>query len=283
MLQTTTFVGRLYSQLYALALNALNPRIQLATLTLFTLLQKSPALVRVANSVKSSIDPATRMLQKATFAAASLGATHALSGSSPANYSISFNGDSSSNIQTFSAEIDPAISNTLAFGLTSVLAGSRNPRSWSVTGTVPSGIVIEGLSGTNRIPLNEQNIFNARNGIVSGTPTQSGTFVLDLKPWEGLDATQRTADALQLTLNITPIELVDPIAKIENQRERFVIRWTITNSQNYVLQSSDNPLDEQSWTPFQATIETEGDQQTATVEKGDLSDNVLLRVLSTPK
>lgn len=274
---------RLFARITTLTRHAINPRVQLATLTLLTVLQKSPAIVRVTNGLKTSIEPATRILQKITLAAASLGTTHALSGSSPAAYSVSFNGDASSNLQTFAANIEPTLDNTLAFGLTSVNAGSRNPRSWSVSGQIPQGIVIEGISNGSRVPLNAQNIFNARNGIVSGTPNQSGTFVLELKPWEGANATQRTADALQLTLTITPRELLTPTATIEDQQDRFIITWSITTFQNYQLQSSDNPLDDQSWTPFPAPIETAGEQQTATLEKANVPEGVLIRVASTPK
>lgn len=282
MLQTTP-VSRLYAYIAQLSQNLLNPRFQLATLTLFALLQKSPALFRVANTLKTSIDPATRILQKVTLAAASLGTTHALSGSSPANYSVSLNTVSSSGLQSFEAELNPSSESTIVFLLGSVLAGTRNPRSWSVTGTIPEGITVEGVSNGNRIPLNAQNVFNAPSGVISGAPTQSGTFVLDLKPWEGRNATQRTADALQLTLTITPLELIDPVATIENQETQFIITWSIAPLQNYELQFSDNPLDDQSWTPFPATIQTASETQTATLPKETLPDGVLIRVASTPK
>ncbi|MBK1880213.1 hypothetical protein [Pelagicoccus mobilis] len=259
-----------------------HPRTQLATLTLFAILQKSPALVRVFNGLKFSIEPATRILQKLSLTAASLGSHHALSAASPANYSTTTSDEqNSANLQSQELSIDAQEEFFIIFGLTSVSAGNRNPKSWEVTGTIPPGMKVEGVSGSLRVPTNEQGVFNARTGIVTGTPTTGGEYQLHLRPWENENKGGRTADPFLLTLKIIPKELVATEASIQETSESFTIEWTIAPGQQYEIQASDTPWDEQSWTTLQTAIETIGDKQSATLNKEIFPPTLLIRVATS--
>jgi len=249
-----------------IALCIINPRTQLATLTLFAILQKSPALARVFNGLKFSVEPATRILQKLAVTAASLGSYQALSGATTAIYDTTPNAP-------FAFDIGDTV--TIAFGVSNTAA---NASSWSVGGNLPPGLTI---SGTQGAPLSNQGVFNNRFGQITGSPTQAGTFTFSIKPWSNLNGRGHTAEALEMTITVNAPPLVSPKANMTSAPNSFTITWSTQPNQDYQIQISDNPLDEQSWTPFQASIETDGDQQSVTLEKASLPTPLLLRIATS--
>ncbi len=259
------------------------PRTQLAIVTLFAVLQKSPAILRSFNSVKYSVEPATRILQKLTLAAASLGSYHALSGATIADFTASTGGSPETDLQSFNVSIPGGENFQLVFSLQKVDGEGRTPGSWSVEGTPPEGMIVQGFRGLNTFPLNNQNYFNAPNGTILGTPTESGTFELRFKPWEDPDKDGRSAEPFLITLTVTGINPPAPIApeaSIQDQTGTFLISWSAEEGQTYELQSSVNPLDETSWAPFPANIKTESGKQSVTLEKSTVPATLILRVAS---
>lgn len=259
------------------------PRAQLAVVTLFTVLQKSPAILRSVNSLKFSVEPATRILQKVALAAASLSSHHALSGATIADFTASTGGAPETDLQSFNISIPGGEAFQLVFSLQKVDGEGRTPGSWSVEGAPPEGMIVQGFRGQNTFPLNSQNYFNAPNGTILGTPTENGTFELRFKPWEDANKDGRTAEPFLITLTVTGIDAPTPqapTASIQDQTGSFLITWSTEEGQTYELQSSVNPLDDSSWSPFPASIETESGKQSVTLEKSTVPATLILRVAS---
>lgn len=260
----------------------LNPRIQLAGVTLFVLLQRSPAVMRVVNGLKVSVEPATRILQKTTIAAASLGSHHALSGATIADYTASTGGSPDTNLQSFNLTVASGEAFQIVFSLQKVDGEGRTPGSWSLSNPVqplPEGVLVRGFRGLTNFPLNNQNYFNAPNGTILGTPTQSGTFELRLKPWEDPDKGGRSAEPFLIRLTVEGSEPpIPPKASIQIQPTHITITWSKEDGQTYELQTSDSPLDTASWTNFPVSIKTSGAQQSATIEKSQVPKTLLIRV-----
>lgn len=246
-----------------------SPRTQVSTLALLGLLQKSPALLRVAEQAKHSVEPATRILQKLTLAAASLGSCHALSGATTAVYSTSPE-------PPFQFETGDSV--TIAFGVSNTDAPAR---SWSVTGNLPPGLTVTGTQGQ---PLSSSGVFNAQFGQITGSPSQAGVYTFFLQPWKERNGAGNTAEALEVSFTITATpapEPIAPVASIHIEPASFLVSWSIKNGQSYRLQSSSNPLNPDSWSDFPAAIQTEGNSQSATLAKDSLPSPLFLRVATS--
>ncbi|MBD5779100.1 hypothetical protein IEN85_06315 [Pelagicoccus sp. NFK12] len=242
------------------------PRAQLAIASLLALLQKSPAIVRSASSLFTTVEPATRILQKLGLTAASLSSYHALSGATTAVYSTSPD-------PPFAFETGESV--TLVFGVSNTMAEAQ---SWSVSGNVPPGLTISGTLGE---PLSSNGVFNAQFGQVFGTPTQVGIYTFFLKPWKERNAGGETAEAFEVTITVKSTPAIPPeipSVSIATAPEHFTVTWTTKAGQSYQLQRSDNPLDPASWTPFPVDIQTDSDRQVAIIQKTDMPTPLLLRV-----
>lgn len=261
-----TPIRRLGRQLQFASLRLANPRTQLATLTLLAVLQKSPALLRLFNGAKHSVEPATRILQKLALTTASLGSYHALSGATTAVYDTDPEGP-------FAFDIGEEV--TILFGVSNTM---EEASSWTVSGNVPPGLVVSGAQGAQQ---NNQGIFNERFGKIAGAPTQPGTYDFSVQPWQRTNARGNTAEAFQITITVNAPPLVAPKAQISTTPTDIIVAWTTRSGQSYHLQSTNNPLDENSWSPFPATIKSDGDLQTVSLPKSSLPRPLILRVASS--
>lgn len=197
--QIAGFGRRSKARFYWAAGRFLNVRTQMATLALVAVLQKSPAMVRVFNAVKHSIEPATRIFQKAIVTAAALGSYHAVSGATTATYTTTVSMPLALNVgEEF----------VMAFGVSNTMTAAQ---SWSVTGDIPPGLIVGGLvSG----PMNGQGVFNDQFGTISGAPTQAGSYTLFVKPWNRRDAQGNTAEALQIDVTVNGAASSPPIVAV---------------------------------------------------------------------
>lgn len=140
---------------------------------LIALLQRTPVL-RVATVAEERLaaSPLGSVLRSAFAATASLGALHTLAGATQL---------AASTASPLRATVGTAIP-TVALTVT---GAQTPPLSFQVTGPIPAGLSISGLSG------NGGNI-NATTLVMTGTPTTAGTYNITIRAWEKVN---RTGDA----------------------------------------------------------------------------------------
>jgi hypothetical protein len=246
------------------------PRAQLAAITLVAVLQKTPAAFRALSIPAQSVEPTARILQKLTLTAASLGSYHAMTGATSAVYSTAPD-------PPFAFERGESV--TIAFGVSQT---ETHAQSWEVSGDVPPGLAVSGTLGE---PLSDDGVFNAQFGQISGVPTEAGIFTFYLKPWKFRDAQGPTAEAFELSITVTSPAahtLETPQVTIQTAPDHFIVSWSVETGQTYRLQTTDNPLDEDSWTDFPANFDTVDFRQTAIIAKAGAPSPLLLRVATQP-
>jgi len=123
------------------------------------LLQRSPLLRVLGTTEFSAGSPAGALLRSAVTVAA-LGGYHTLAGATQ----LSTNPPS------------PATATVgQSFGMVFALVGTpTSPASYEVRGALPPGLSIPGLAG---------DLLNDSSGVITGTPTQAGTYNLSIRGW----------------------------------------------------------------------------------------------------
>jgi hypothetical protein len=139
------------------------PRLRLPAAGLLLLLQRTP-VVRVASGVVEWAGPSriVVLLRSAVATLGSLGAVHTLAGAT--RFVLS----SPSVLATVGTPIFP-----FAF---SVSGAQSPPLSFRVSGTLPPGLSIAGLGANG--------VVNATTGVITGTPTVAGTYVISILAYE---------------------------------------------------------------------------------------------------
>ncbi|EDY84761.1 Putative Ig domain family [Verrucomicrobiia bacterium DG1235] len=215
---------------HRLAARLANPRTQLATLTLVAVLQKAPALVRVFNGLKFSVEPATRLLQKTAIAAASLGSYHALSGATTAVYVTDPDAP---------LTLDTGEQVTFTFG---VQQTNTAPLSWTVSGQLPPGLTVSGTQGAQ---LSSEGFFNDTFGQITGAPTEAGSFTVFLQPWKFTGGTGNTAEAFELNITVNAVSTNSPpeiATAIPDQTAVAGIAYNYDYSQHFTDPDGDETL-----------------------------------------
>lgn len=158
---------------FALALHRRLAWLNLPAAILVALLQRTPVL-RVATAAESAFigSPVGQVLRNVITAVASLGAMHSLAGATQLSASVA-----SPLRATAGTAITPV-------ALT-VTGAQTPPASFLVSGTIPPGLSVSGLTGTG-------GSINAATLTMSGTPTTAGTFAMTIRAWEKIN---RTGDA----------------------------------------------------------------------------------------
>lgn len=150
---------------------------QMLVMSLAMLLQRSP-IARIAGFCENVFRiPMSRLLQLGTVIVAAAETQHAVTGAT-----------------TFSTNpTSPAIAKTgEAFDMVFAVTGAPgNVASWRVTGSLPPGLALSGLSG---------NTLNSRFGSITGTPTSVGSYDLTLKPYA---KTNLRGDTTSFTYSLT--------------------------------------------------------------------------------
>ncbi len=147
-------------------LQRLLPWLNVPTVFLFMLLQRTP-VVRIAASAGQILteSPAGAVLKAAVAALGSLGAVHSLAGATQLVASIT---------NPYRTTIGVPI--TTPIGIT-VTGAQTPPQSFSITGPIPPGLSVSGLTGTGgRV--------NASSVVITGTPTTGGNYTMTIRAWE---------------------------------------------------------------------------------------------------
>ncbi len=153
-----------------------------AGMLLVVLLQRTPALYLAGAAGESRlVAPAAAILRGAVLATVSLGAMHAVAGATQF-------------VINPPSPIAGTVGQAIA-GVAFTYAGTpSSPASFRVTGSLPPGLTIAGLSG---------GIVNSGTPTISGTPTQAGSFSISVQGYNTPGATGLTNGVLvPITFNI---------------------------------------------------------------------------------
>jgi hypothetical protein len=164
-------------------------QLSLPSAWLLLLLERTPAVRALATASELVAPPRIVALLKATFAtSASLGVVHTMAGAT--QFVVS-----NANVYgTVGTPITP-----VAFTVT---GAAIPPGSFRVTGPLPPGITAVNINGNG--------IINGANGTISGTPTATGTYTVDLLAYELANAGGDSVGPTQVTFVITDTVTVAP-------------------------------------------------------------------------
>ncbi len=146
-------------------------RLHLPTLSLITLLQRTPA-VQVVTTAEEFVlaSPIGSVLKSAAAVAAALGTMNSLVGATPLVPSVG---------------TDVGITVTANVAMTSVaftVSPTQTPiKSWAVGGMIPSGLDFSGLTTAGTV--------NIQSIVLSGTPTTAGVYPVTLQVFDGTNKT----------------------------------------------------------------------------------------------
>jgi len=153
-------------------------RAQMGLFILVALLQRTPVIKYAFQFEKALAAPVAKLVKAATYAATGMGLFHATAGAT--TYVIS---PASPADATVGEEF------ALAFDITGTPADAS---SWSVTGQIPPGLSVPGLTGDN---------VNTEDPVtIVGTPTVAGTYNITVQPWNGLNQTAQTTTETTITI-----------------------------------------------------------------------------------
>ena len=143
-----------------------HPRLQMVAALATLFLQRTPVLKVVAETQFRSGIGVPGILKSAFLAAVALGRLDAQTGAT----------------QFTSNPSSPATATVgQEFQLVFTIVGATgNPGSWTVTGSLPPGL---SLTGAVEDPAGTYK-FNSENGIITGTPTQPGSYELTIVAWQ---------------------------------------------------------------------------------------------------
>ncbi len=216
--------------------------LQLSTVTLFTLLQRSPAVrvVEIADEYVAA-SPVGALVKYAAAALASLGAINSMAGATILASSLTPN--PTGPLPVFNATVSTPITN-LAFTITNTM----NIASWTVSGKIPPGLKLEALENTSISLTGPGNLDattagssgnawgggattgnNTTTPVLVGTPTTSGSFTFMLQGFAnagekggngGSFVGTGISDVFSFTVNVTaqasagPAFTVQPISVV---------------------------------------------------------------------
>jgi hypothetical protein len=181
-----------------------NGRLRVPAVLLAALLQRTPALQAVAQAIDAAAGSQPGFVMKAMAASvAALGAvdsvagatTYALSTGSPGHPSpYSVNGGSQIEGVAFSLDSNPEVESP--------------PESWTVSGSIPPGLVF----GTPGDSVTGPGTVNVTIPTLTGTPTAAGTYTMVLQAWELADGTglSSTPFSYQLIVDAGPAPTPTP-------------------------------------------------------------------------
>ncbi|MDQ8199869.1 hypothetical protein QEH56_17025 [Pelagicoccus enzymogenes] len=216
---------------------SLSVRLHWTLVFLLLALQRSPTLKLLLNAKQlQATSPVARILQSIALPAAALSTPHALSGASTSSYDVEY-------INT--PELKVGVEAVIRF------QNTITPLSWSLTGDLPPGMRLTDLRLRKSVV---DGVIATDIGIITGVPSQAGTFDIVLTPWSNDDGTGDTAPepdpgALRLSLSVLPAEeapLVAPKLSIVRQHSTLSLSWQVDAAQNFRLVSSH---DLSTWSP----------------------------------
>lgn len=192
-------------------------RINLPTLSLMALLQRTPAAQVVASAEEWVIEsPIGTVLKSFAAIAASLGAMNSLAGATPLAPSTG-------------AATGTTVTVGTAVSISFTVTPTQTPiQSWKVSGTIPPGLDFSGLTSGGTV-----NISNLK---LSGTPTTTGSYPVSLQAFDGMNATGFESAIYSYTItvnagtNTAPTITTQPLSQTVNVGANVTFSVTATGA-----------------------------------------------------
>jgi hypothetical protein len=155
---------------------------------LVALLQRTPVIKYAFQFEKALAAPVAKLVKATTYVATGMGLFHATAGATTFVVSPSSPAE---------AKVGEAFN--LAFSIT----GTPEPAaSWRVTGTMPPGLSVPGLQGDT---------LNEGTGTITGTPTEPGSFNVNVQPWASENLRGDTnGSPFTIVINVAALPLPPP-------------------------------------------------------------------------
>lgn len=224
-------------------------------------------MVNALAPVRSSLEPATRLWQSVAIALSSLGAVQAISGATTA--------------ELISNPSSPVAGETgIAFTVAFTVNNTEKPaQSWKLRSDLPPGLVMRDALGNHMSPAG---VINARTAIISGTPTQAGTFGVLVQPYSGLNGTgDSTVFPLQLQIDITgeAVAAAVPALKIDLVNRQLVASWAQDDASPFQLESSS---DARTWAVANRPVVANGGLRSVIFDQVEVVQPLYLRLAPSP-
>ncbi len=209
---------------FALALHRRLAWLNLPAAILVAVLQRTPVL-RVATAAESAFvgSPVGQVLRNVLTAVASLGALHSLAGATQLSASVA-----SPLRVTAGTAITPV-------ALT-VTGAQTPPASFLVSGTIPPGLSVSGLTGTG-------GAINASTLTLSGAPTTAGTYAMTIRAWEKINRSGDASSNFTYTVVVAAAAATIPSFTLQPVAQTIVVGANVTFNSS----ASGTPLPTYQW------------------------------------
>jgi len=192
-------------------------RINLPTLSLIALLQRTPAPQVLARAEEWVIEsPIGSVLKSFAAVAASLGAMNSLAGATPL-------------VPTSGTDTGITVTVGTAVSVTYTVSPTQTPiMSWSITGTIPPGLDFSGRTTAGTV--------NVSNLKLSGTPTTAGSYPVSLQAFDAQNAGGFQSAIYNYTITVNagtstaPTITTQPLTQTVNVGANVTLSVTATGS-----------------------------------------------------
>ena len=170
--------------------------LQMPSGLLILLLQRTPML-RVAVQLEGLLTENAPAILRSAFAVVAMGAYNSLAGATVFNVTAA---PTAATPTSGAANATFAVSEaagTAASVAVSVSGAPGNPKSYSVSGTLPAGLTLVGGVGTY------VNVVAPYKMTISGTPTTAGTYALTITAWDGSNGTGGNSAKIKVNVTVT--------------------------------------------------------------------------------
>jgi len=170
---------------------------------LIVLLQRTPVL-RVAVQFENVFAGSAPAILRSVFAVGAMGAYNSLAGATVFNVTAAPTAAapaSGAANATFAVAEDVSVAASIAV---SVSGAPGNPKSYSVSGTLPAGLALSGGVGTY------VNVTAPYKMTISGTPTAAGSYPLTITAWDGSNGTGGNSAKIKVNITVAGAAAIAP-------------------------------------------------------------------------
>ena len=210
---------------------------QLPTGMLIMLLQRSPVL-RVIVQLEGMISNNATAIMRSAFAVTAMGAYNSVAGATVFNVTATPTAATPTSGAAKAIFTVTEASGTAAAVSVSVSGAPGNPKSYSISGTIPAGLSLVNGVGTY------VNVTAPYKMTISGTPTTAGTYPLTITAWDGTNGSG--GNNAKITVNITVTGGVSNVApSITTQPSGATV--TAGASASFTVAASGTPAPTYQW------------------------------------
>ncbi len=170
--------------------------LQMPTGFLVLLLQRTPVL-RVALQMEDLLSNNATAIMRSAFAVVAMGAYNSVAGATVFNVTATpLAGTPTSGAANATFTISEA-SGTAASVAVTVSGAPGNPKSYSISGTLPAGLTLTNAVGTY------VNVTAPYKMTITGTPTTAGSYPLTITAWDGSNGSGGNSAKIKVNITIT--------------------------------------------------------------------------------